>query len=336
MESLANKYRPKCFAEVIGQQTVISILSKQIETKSFKQAYLFCGPTGCGKTTCARLFHRGVNNNESDPIDINAADNNGINLVRDLAADACLMPLDGEYKVYVVDECHQFTRAAWDAALKLIEEPPSNAIFIFCTTNPSKVPDTIMTRVQRFDFKRVSIGDIVNRLKFIMNEEFPGTKYDEEALIHIALKSNGFVREAITALDTCIVLGDVTTDNVTKALGVVKYEIMWQYINALLVKDSTKAFDYIKEMVSTRTDIYALIDDILSFMLSCEKLYLTHNINLVELPTYYATQIIEKNIDLMEYIDRLFKYSQLRLISEGLTLLNIFTAEICGGHYEHN
>jgi len=329
MESLANKYRPKCFAEVIGQQTIISILSKQIETKTFKQAYLFCGPTGCGKTTCARLFHKGVNNGAGEPKDINAADNNGIGLVRDLAVDAQQTALDCDVKTYIVDECHQFTRAAWDAALKLIEEPPSNVVFIFCTTNPNKVPETIMTRVQRFDFKRVPANIIADRLEFIMNEEFPTIKYERDALLRIAAKANGFVREAITLLDLCINTGEVNTTNVCNTLGVIKYEVLWNYTKAILNKDSTKAFEYVQKMLETKSDTVALLDEILEFFIECTKIMLTKEPAYSKISKDYADEILQTDFDFMEFVDRAFKYAQLRTISTGDTLVNILTSELC-------
>ena len=169
--SLACKYRPKSFEECVGQPVVVSVLSRQIATKTFKSAYLFVGASGCGKTSVARIMASEINNRQSDPIEIDAASNNGIDNVRAIISDARQTSLDSDYKVYILDECHAFSNQAWQALLKLIEEPPYNTIFIFCTTNPDKIPDTIMTRVQRFDFNKISNKDIVDRLEFILNEE---------------------------------------------------------------------------------------------------------------------------------------------------------------------
>lgn len=330
MESLANKWRPKCFAEVIGQPTIISILSKQIETKTFKQAYLFAGPSGCGKTTCARLLHIGINNNEGTPIEINAANNNGIDIIRSLTADALQVSIDCDYKIYIIDECHQLTRAAWDAALKLIEEPPSNAIFIFCTTNPNKVPETIMTRVQRFDFKRVPAQVIADRLEFILNEEEPTIVYEKESLYRIAIKANGFVREAISLLDMCISSGlTLTVDNVCKLIGVIKYEVLLKYTKAVLNKDSNTAIEVLHEMIEQESNLTQILDNIIEFFINCEKAVLTKGTVAITLPSTYIKEVLALNEDFMTFVDRAFKYGQLRNVVEIDSILNMLTLELC-------
>lgn len=171
VQSLAVKYRPTTFDDVVEQTSVKVILQQQLKTGEVKNAYLFCGPAGCGKTTCARIFANEINNGEGNPIELDAASNNGVDDVRNIIQQAKTKSLNSEYKIFIVDECHAISNAGWQAMLKIIEEPPAKSIFIFCTTDPQKIPKTIMSRVQRYDFKRMSLEGIVNRLKYILDEE---------------------------------------------------------------------------------------------------------------------------------------------------------------------
>ena len=152
MEALAVKYRPKTFEDVVSQNAIIRILRKQIELKQFKNCYLFCGASGCGKTTVARIFANAINQGNGNPIEIDAASNNGVDNVRQLIKTASERSLDSEYKIIIIDECHALTTQAWQAFLKCIEEPPMYTIFIFCTTDPQKIPTTIINRTMRFNF----------------------------------------------------------------------------------------------------------------------------------------------------------------------------------------
>ncbi|MDO5305962.1 MAG: AAA family ATPase, partial [bacterium] len=193
--SLANITRPKSWNEVIGQPTVISILQRQVATKRWKNAYLFCGAHGCGKTTVARIFANAINDGSGFPIEIDGASNNGVDSIRAIINDAQQVSLECDFKVYIIDECHMITSAGWNAALKLIEEPPVGTVFIFCTTNPEKLPGTILSRVQRFDFKKVSSRDITNHLEYLLNE-YAKCNYEKEALDVIASNADGHVRDA--------------------------------------------------------------------------------------------------------------------------------------------
>lgn len=170
-KSLAIKYRPTKFSDLTEQSAVVSILTNQIETNTIKHGYLFCGGAGTGKTTSARIFASMINNGCGTPIELDAASNNSVEDIRRLTEDAQTQSIDSEYKVFVIDECHSLSNQAWQAMLKTLEEPPAKAIFIFCTTNPEKIPQTILSRVQRYNFQRISHEGIVNRLKYIIEEE---------------------------------------------------------------------------------------------------------------------------------------------------------------------
>lgn len=170
-KSLAIKYRPKTFDDVVEQDAMKTILINQLETGTFKNAYLFCGPAGDGKTTTARIFANEINKGQGNPIEMDAASNSGVNDVENITKQAQTQSLDSEYKVFIIDECHSISNTGWQAFLKTIEEPPAKSIFIFCTTNPERIPKTILSRVQRYDFKRISTNGIINRLQYILEQE---------------------------------------------------------------------------------------------------------------------------------------------------------------------
>lgn len=170
-KTLAIKYRPKTWEDVTEQDSTLIILKQQLETNQIKNCYLFTGPAGCGKTTCARIFANEINKGQGSPIEMDAASNSGVEDVRNISQQAKLKSLDSEYKIFIIDECHAISNTGWQAFLKLIEEPPAKSIFIFCTTNPERIPKTILSRVQRYDFKRISEKGIIDRLKYILEHE---------------------------------------------------------------------------------------------------------------------------------------------------------------------
>ena len=171
IKSLAIKYRPKTWEDVSEQSSTKLILQQQLQSGEVKNAYLFCGPAGCGKTTCARIFANDINHGEGNPIELDAASNNGVDDVREIINQAKTKSLDSEYKIFIIDECHALSNSAWQAMLKIIEEPPAKSIFIFATTNPERIPKTILSRVQRYDFNRISTEGVVDRLRYILDEE---------------------------------------------------------------------------------------------------------------------------------------------------------------------
>jgi len=170
-KTLAVKYRPHDWSSVVEQSSTKIILQQQLESGGVKNAYLFCGPAGCGKTTCARIFANEINHGEGNPIELDAASNNGVDDVRNIIQQAKTKSINSEYKIFIIDECHALSNSAWQAMLKIIEEPPAKSIFIFCTTDPQKIPKTILSRVQRYDFQRISQKGIVDRLREILEQE---------------------------------------------------------------------------------------------------------------------------------------------------------------------
>lgn len=265
--SLANITRPKSWNEVIGQPTVISILQRQVATKKWKNAYLFCGAHGCGKTTVARIFANAINGGSGFPIEIDGASNNGVDSIRAIINDAQQVSLECDFKVYIIDECHMITSAGWNAALKLIEEPPVGTVFIFCTTNPEKLPGTILSRVQRFDFKKVSSRDIANHLEYLINE-YVKCNYEKEALDVIASNADGHVRDAIQMLDMCYdYSNNITLENVSKVLSVPNASKMTDLIKALYYKQLDSVMSILNTFDNSAFNMQKFYDDLLNIVI---------------------------------------------------------------------
>ena len=225
-QALAVKYRPSRFEDVCGQGITVKILEKAIEQKNFKHAYLFAGDSGCGKTTLARIFANAINQGLGQPIEIDAASNNGVDQVRLITDSASERSLDSEYKIFIIDECHSITSAGWQAFLKSIEETPEYTIYMFCTTDPNKVPTTILNRVQRYNITKIDTDTTKNRLLYICKQE--GFVNYEQACDFIAKTSNGCLRDAIMKLDQCSNFStDLNMDNVKQIINDISYEAIW-------------------------------------------------------------------------------------------------------------
>ena len=275
MSSLANDLRPTCWAEVVGQPVTVSVLSRQIAEKKIKQAYLFSGPAGTGKTSVARIFAQDLG---CEPIELDAASNNGVDSVRAIISDASMSSIYSDYKVYILDECHRFSGAAWDSLLKLIEEPPEGVIFIFCTTEANKVPLTILSRLQRFDFKLVSREEISDRLEYILNE-VSHIKYEKAALDRIATYSQGHLRTAIQSLDKCLsCLDNLTLGAVEETLGYASIEVTERFIDGLQKSNSNVCLEIIDNYNKLGSNnLIELFNSIMSYTLDLLIFNKTHN-----------------------------------------------------------
>ncbi len=273
VKTLAIKYRPATWEDVVEQSSTKIILQQQLQSGEVKNAYLFCGPAGCGKTTCARIFANDINHGEGNPIELDAASNNGVDDVRNIIQQAKTKSLDSEYKIFIIDECHALSNSAWQAMLKIIEEPPAKSIFIFCTTDPQKIPRTILSRVQRYDFQRISQEGIVQRLLHILrSEDAIASTHLVEAVEYIAKIADGGMRDAISLMDKCLAFSpDLTLENVVSALGTVDYQTMLQLSSDILTKN-TKAVIYIVEALhATGKDIKQFVKQYLQFLLDVQK-----------------------------------------------------------------
>ena len=288
--SLPVKYRPTSFEEVGGQESVIRILNKQIETKQFVNCYLFSGPSGTGKTTIARILANKINNGLGSPIEIDAASNNGVDNVRLLIEQAGLRSLDSEYKIYIIDECHMLTNQSWNALLKLVEEPPKYTIFIFCTTELQKVPETIQNRCQQYRLTRISLKIITDRLKYISREE--QYSYTNEGLEQISKMSLGSLRQAIAYLDKCKDYStEITVDNVIKVLGNFSYDIYFDVVNAVIDKDSKKIISLIDGLYNDGADLKLFIELFLEFVLDLTKYIIFKSFDVIKIPSEYQDKL---------------------------------------------
>lgn len=271
--ALAIKYRPTKFDAVVEQSATKVILKQQLESGEVKNAYLFCGSAGCGKTTCARIFANEINKGKGSPIELDAASNNSVDDVREIIQQAKTTSLDSEYKVFIMDEVHALSGQAWQAMLKVLEEPPIKSIFIMCTTNPEKIPKTILSRVQRFDFQRIGQQAIFDRLCLIVRKEVGGTNITiEEALNYIARMSGGGMRDALTMLDKCLAYSDeLTIENVTKALGIANYDIMTNLLSAYDNGKVDEMVNIINEVYMSGYDLKQFIKSFTNFVLDLNK-----------------------------------------------------------------
>ena len=291
MESLAVKYRPKTFDDVVEQNSVKTILLNQLETNTIQHAYLFVGSAGCGKTTSARIFANEINKGQGTPIEIDAASHNGVDDVRAIIDDSKLQSIDSEYKIYIFDECHMLSTAAWNAMLKMLEEPPAKSIYILCTTNPEKIPQTILSRVQRYDFQKISTEGIVARLAVILSEENLGGETPQESLViesaleYIAKLANGGMRTAISLMDKCLSYSNqLTVQNVVNALGVADYSDYIQLAQAMLTSDAKTAIEVIEEVKSSGKDIKQFVKGYLEFCLDVCKYCACRDFKYIKIP----------------------------------------------------
>ena len=289
-ESLAVKYRPKTFSEICGQSSIVKIITRQIEMNEFKNACLFAGASGCGKTTIARIVANMINNGQGEPIEIDAASNNGVENVRQIIHDAQERSIDSKYKIYIIDECHSLTNQAWQAFLKCIEEPPTYTIFIFCTTDPQKIPETIKNRVQRFTFNRISTDQIRERLAYICRME--GFTNYEESVDYLSRMAEGGARAAITFLDKCSSYStDLNINNVLAALGNYSYDTFFSLINNMIDGNEAEVLSIISKFYDEGNDLKLFVDQFLNFCMDVTKYSLFKSPEVTRIPTSMEPQL---------------------------------------------
>ena len=341
-EALAVKYRPKVFEDMTEQSAIKDILMNQLETKTFQHGYLFTGPAGTGKTTSARIFANMINDGRGNPIEVDAASNSGVDNIRQIIEDAKRKPLDAEYKIFIVDECHSLSSGAWQALLKTLEEPPKFTIFIFCTTNPEKIPATILSRVQRYNFQKISNEGIADRLSAILIMESEEANecgcdgaynWNAEALEYIAKVSSGGMRDAITLLDKCLSLSpDVTLENVLKTIGAEDYDTFILFLTALQNKEKGTAITTIENVYNVGKDVKQFLRDFAKFILEVEKYALYKNFNYISLPNTLENeleQLIDNSLfNVMDFVVSL--NSQIKWDSDPKTLIELEILLYCG------
>ena len=281
--ALYRKFRPQEFEDVKGQDHIVTTLKNQIKADRIGHAYLFCGTRGTGKTTVAKIFAKAVNcehpvdgspcgecaickaiadGSSMNVIEIDAASNNGVDNIRQIREEVTYRPTEGKYKVYIIDEVHMLSAGAFNALLKTLEEPPSYVIFILATTEAHKIPITILSRCQRYDFHRISIDTIAGRLMDLMAEE--KVDVEEKAIRYVAKAGDGSMRDALSLLDQCIAfhLGETLTyDNVLEVLGAVDTEIFSRLLRQIINKDITGAIGTLDALVDEGREMGQMVND---------------------------------------------------------------------------
>ena len=283
-KALYRVYRPKTFEDVVGQEHIVKTLKNQIKNNNIGHAYLFSGTRGTGKTSTAKIFARAVNclnpineepcneceicidtlnDNIMDIVEIDAASNNSVDDIRELRESVKYTPSKAKYKVYIIDEVHMLSQGAFNALLKTLEEPPSYVIFILATTEPHKIPATILSRCQRFDFKRVSSKDIADRMSYICEKE--NIQAEDKALSLIARNSQGALRDALSILDQCMSFGNdkIEYNDVIELLGTVNIDELSQLSQSIIDEDTKKSLQILNEFIIWGKDIRNLINDLI-------------------------------------------------------------------------
>lgn len=284
-KALYRKWRPDVFEDVIGQDQIVTMLKNQIKASNIAHAYLFTGTRGTGKTSTAKIFARAVNciepvdadpcnscevcrgiltENIMDVIEIDAASNNGVDNIREIRENVKYPPSKGKYKIYIIDEVHMLSTSAFNALLKTLEEPPSFVIFILATTEPHKIPATILSRCQRFDFRPIKIKDIMGSLAHICEDM--NIAPEEEALRLIALSSEGAMRDALSILEQCISFSEdnLKYEDVVNILGMVNYEFIFNIADKIAQTDTSSVLKLINQIVMEGKDISQLLKDLIN------------------------------------------------------------------------
>ncbi len=314
-KALYRTYRPNSFEEVVGQKYIVTTLKNAVEQKKIAHAYLFCGPRGTGKTTVAKLLAKAVNcpmenapcnecesckmiqeGTHPDIVEIDAASNNGVDEIRNLIERVKYAPLHSKYKVYIIDEVHMLTAGAFNALLKTLEEPPPHIIFILATTEAQKVIPTIISRCQRFDFGRVSIPDIIHRLKEVMEAE--DIKYEKDVIPLISDLAEGGVRDALSILDQVIAYAqnDLKVTHVNEIYGITTPTEKFQLIDNVIQKRTQELLELTGRIIDNGMDIKRLTNDLIEILKECVVFeYTNHDSSLLSrIETDKAEMILEQ------------------------------------------
>ena len=353
--ALYRKLRPKSFQDVVGQSAIVKTLKNQIATKRISHAYLFCGTRGTGKTSTAKIFAKAINceqpidgepcnqcavcieietGRSMNVLEIDAASNNGVDNIREIRDEVRYTPTSGVYKVYLIDEVHMLSTGAFNALLKTLEEPPQYVIFILATTDPQKVLPTVLSRCQRFDFKRITEEDIVAKIKQYLQSD--NIEADDEALRYISRISDGAMRDALSILDQCIAFyfdEKITLDNVLEIVGAVDNRVLFEMTDALIKCEVSECLRIIEHIILKGRDISQFVSEMIGHMRNV--LVSKSDISALDLSAEDTREIkiqseAVSNEMLIYYINELSELKgQLRFVGNGRVMLEVAVIKMC-------
>lgn len=363
--ALYRKYRPDTFDKIVGQQHIIKTLKNQIISGRVSHAYLFCGTRGTGKTSTAKIFAKAINCLEKENgepcnqcsfcqtinegrsmnvMEIDAASNNGVDNIREIKEEIKYPPAQGTYKVYIIDEVHMLSTGAFNALLKTLEEPPAHVIFILATTDPQKVPATILSRCQRFDFRRISVEEIVCALKKYLTEEKIDT--EEKALYYIARLADGSMRDCLSITDQCVAFyygQTVTLQNVLDIMGAVDNEVFFQITEAVCKKDIAQVMELLEQIILQGRDILQFVTDWIMHFRNLLLIKIVKNSDsILDISKEYLERLKPQSQILTSeqllYFIRLFSnlLPDLKYVSNQKILLEVTLIKLCSDYIEQN
>ena len=341
--ALYRKYRPSTFSTIVGQESVTKILKSQINSGKISHAYIFSGSRGTGKTSAAKVFARAINclnphdgepcnecevcknileGNTTDVIEMDAASNNSVENIRQIRQEVVYATIDVKYRVYIIDEAHMLTISAFNALLKTLEEPPENVVFILATTEQHKIPVTILSRCLRFEFNRILDDDIIERLKFVLNEE--KIEYEEEAVNYVAKLAEGGMRDALSILERCICenSGKLEYEDIQRIVGAIDTEVINEVSENIISYDGVLAVENVEKVIKKGKDLRQFVYQLTENFL--DKLISSNN----------DTKLIERYVKI---IDRLSKLdNDLRLTTKASIVLKACLVELCNCYEDNN
>lgn len=296
MANLASKYRPAKFSDITEQNLVVSLVKTMCESATLpNRNFLFIGPAGTGKTTLSKIIARELNEGKGEPVELDAASHGSTEEIRQIVAQASQFPIGMKYKVFIIDECHSLSNTAWQVLLLPLEGQLAKTIFIFCTTNPEKIPATILSRVQTFKLSKISTKGIHNRLKYVIeqeNKEGQNITYDDEALDYIARLSNGGMRDSLTNLDRCLAFSkEITLANVSEALDLPDYDKYFLLLNYLVKHDNENITKIVDEVYNCGTNFVKWFEGFHSFLCNIIKYIYIKDINATMIPIQYTDKL---------------------------------------------